>query len=158
MRLIAIDPGLGGGIAWLDSHGVVNVRPMPEEYFDLKTLIFSLASSVDATVAAYVEEPIRFAGKDVPSSTMVPFAYNAGFCVGLLTGLGASVCLIRPQTWQKALGCGTSRAIGKKLWKGHLRSMATELYPGLHPTKKTADALLILRYAMNEENYYEWNT
>jgi hypothetical protein len=55
--------------------------------------------------------------------------------------------LLRPQSWQKALGLGTSGNLKPKDWKNKLKTKTQELFPHCSVTLKTADALLLLEFA-----------
>jgi hypothetical protein len=58
--------------------------------------------------------------------------------------------MVRPQTWQKNLGIGTSRTCASKTeWKNKLKALAQRKFPDAKVTLATADALLILDYAEN---------
>lgn len=59
-----------------------------------------------------------------------------------------------PQAWQKALSLGKKDGYGyeaKKNWKNKLKAKAQEYYPDTKVTLWSADALLILKYAMLRE-------
>lgn len=145
-NLIAIDPGVSGGIAYIDTDGSVHALPMPETLHDLDTQMMILCTNHN-TVAAdsptvFLEELPKFAGK-MSGSSMATMFRNYGRLEGLLAAYGARIEYLSPRKWQQALGLGTKAAHGPR-WKAHLKGRAQALYPKLSVTLKTADALLIL--------------
>ena len=96
---------------------------------------------------AFVEEVSGYAGTAQPGSRMFTFGRNFGFILGVLQTLGVRIELVKPSKWQKALSLGTASACASKtIWKNKLKACAQRLYPNLHVTLQTADALLILEY------------
>lgn len=145
-NLIAIDPGVGGGIAYVDTDGSVHALPMPATLHDLDTEIMILCTRHNTkcadTPTVFLEELPKFAGK-MSASSMATMFRNYGRIEGLLAAYGARIEYLPPRKWQQALGLGTKAAHGKR-WKAHLKGRAQALYPQLNVTLKTADALLIL--------------
>ena len=145
--ILAIDPGVSGGIAiWRESQPV-NTAPMPPTEGDVLNLLRELVVDPANTVAV-VEQVGGYVGKAQPASTAFTFGRGYGFTLGCLQTLGVRVELVRPQKWQKALGLGSaSGCASKSEWKNKLKALAQRLYPNLKPTLATADALLILDFA-----------
>lgn len=143
---IAIDPGVGGGIAYIDTDGSVHAFPMPETLHDLDTQMMILCTrhntiSAD-TPTVFLEELPKFAGK-MSGSSMATMFRNYGRIEGLLAAYGARIEYLPPRKWQQALGLGDKKTHGPR-WKAHLKGRAQALFPKLTVTLKTADALLIL--------------
>lgn len=147
--LIAIDPGHSGGIAFqLNDQGPQAV-PMPHTEGDTVDLLRGLASNPAQTIAVVEQVGGYLSGHPQPGSAMFKFGRNFGFILGVLQTLGVRVELVRPQAWQKALSLGNSKdSSDKAAWKGKLKAEAQRLYPGLKPTFATADALLLLEFAL----------
>ena len=146
--IIAIDPGLSGGIACLRAGQPVLAVPMPATEGDLIALLRELAPDPDQTTA-YLEAVTGYVGVAQPGSSAFRFGRNFGFLLGVLQTLGIRLELIRPQRWQKPLGLGTASACASKTeWKNKLKGLAQRLYPRLKVTLATADAVLILDYAL----------
>lgn len=102
-----------------------------------------------ASTVAFLEEVGGFAGKAQPGSAMFKFGRQFGFTLGVLQALGIRVELVRPQKWQKPLSLGTaSSCAARSEWKNKLKACAQRRYPALKPTLATADAILILDYAL----------
>ena len=140
--LIAIDPGVSGGIAYQDTDGGVHALAMPETLWDLRIV---LASMVCERTVAVIEDLPKFAGR-MSASSMGTMFRNFGRVEGVLAAFLVRVEYLRPQVWQKALGLGDKKTHGDR-WKAHLKGRAQALHPRLDVTLKTADALLILEAA-----------
>lgn len=146
MNYIAIDPGVGGGIAYIDTDGSVHALPMPETLHDLDTQLSILCQHRPgfgcAWTTVFLEELPKFAGKMSGSSIGTMFR-NYGRIEGMLAAYGARIEYLPPKKWQTILGLGDKKTHGPR-WKAHLKGRAQALYPNLSVTLKTADALLIL--------------
>ncbi len=169
--LIAIDPGASGGIAY--SLGpLFTAVPRPATEGELLELIQSIADeSGGDLVRAIVEEVGGYTGEAQPASRAFTFGEGYGFIKGILAALRIRVELVRPQTWQKALGLGNSgrsraphgaseemrkavkeaNARAKTEWKRKLKEKAQQLFPGANVTLKTCDALLLLEFGRRTE-------
>lgn len=143
---IAIDPGVGGGIAYIDTDGSTHALPMPGTLHDMDTQMMILCTQHNTTSAdtptVFLEELPKFAGK-MSGSSMATMFRNYGRIEGLLAAYGARIEYLPPKKWQQALGLGEKKTHGPR-WKAHLKGRAQALYPQLTVTLKTADALLIL--------------
>jgi hypothetical protein len=143
---IAIDPGVGGGIAYIDTDGSVHALPMPGTLHDMDTQLMILCTAHNTTSAdtptVFLEELPKFAGK-MSGSSMATMFRNYGRIEGILAAYGARIEYLPPKKWQAALGLGDKKTHGNR-WKAHLKGRAQALYPQLSVTLKTADALLIL--------------
>jgi hypothetical protein len=139
--IVAIDPGISGGIAYEDGENVHAV-PMPPTLGDIASLVRILATD---NPVFWLEELPKFGGKMSASSMGVMFR-NYGRIEGLITSAQCRIEYIPPKKWQKVLGLGEKAAHGER-WKAHLKGRAQALFPRLDVTLKTADALLILEAA-----------
>ncbi|MCK9370087.1 hypothetical protein M0R04_09305 [Candidatus Dojkabacteria bacterium] len=92
----------------------------------------------DGRVMAMVERVSASPQMGVVSS--FSFGQSFGFILGLLTGLNISFDFVRPQVWQKALGCLT------KGDKNVSKQKAQQLFPGIKITHGNADSILIAEY------------
>ena len=74
---------------------------------------------------------------------------NVGYIIGVLDALLVPTKLIKPRVWQAKVGAGSKKDYGDR-WKAHLKDLAARRFPSLGKsiTLKTADALLILSYAI----------
>jgi len=158
---------------------VMQCQPMPSTQSDLVNLIRQIhPSSQIEHPTAYLEQIVRHMGAGIPASTMAVYAQNHGIILGALLAFNWRVELVTPQAWQKAIGLGITgrhrvdpqcpkgttayfaekKRIAllngqlKRDWKNKLLATAQRLYPSSNATLKTADALLILRYAELRES------
>lgn len=139
---IAIDPGVGGGIAYIDTDGSVHALPMPGTLHDIQRELRLLSRDTFGPLTAFLEELPKFAGK-MSGSSMATMFRNYGRIEGLLAAYGARIEYLPPRKWQQVLGLGDKKTHGVR-WKAHLKGRAQALFPQLTVTLKTADALLIL--------------
>ena len=144
MTIIGIDPGVNGGIAWI-TDGKPCVEKMPDTLQDLWELIVSIslnAGSGGTGIHAYIEQVHSSPQMGVKSA----FTFGNGF--GHLEMALTAACIpfarIRPQVWQKELGCLT------KGDKNVSKRKAQELFPSMKVTHATADALLIAKYGTQQ--------
>ncbi len=144
---IGIDPGLSGGIAVLDPHGiVVLVAKMPETDRDLLGLltVHAVTGADDftglggETSRAALEKVGGMPGMGGPS--MFKFGANYGAVRMALAAARVAFDEVTPQRWQKALGCLTHGD------KNISKQRAQQLFPRLTVTHAVADALLLAEY------------
>ena len=144
---IGIDPGANGGIAWIDYNGKACVEKMPDSLQDLWELICDITSyprsSIDGrSYKAYIEQVASSPQMGVVSA----FSFGRGYgnLEMALTAARMPFERVRPQVWQKALGCMT------KGDKNVSKRKAQELFPDRKVTHATADALLIAYYGTKQ--------
>ncbi len=142
MFVVAIDPGVSGGIVYGATGGKPTLVSMPANVEALVDLIEGLKSK-HRDIWVFVEEVGGYIGTPQPGSRMFTFGSNFGTLIGVLAALHLRTKLIRPQRWQTMLSIGNARGLSKPDWKRKLRDHAVELYPDQKVTLKTADALLI---------------
>lgn len=145
--IIGIDPGKNGGIAWI-TDGRPCVERMPETAADLFDVIKDISGTWPYTdrasqeCIAYVEQVASSPQMGVKSA----FTFGEGFgqIEMALTAAGIPFVRVRPQAWQKALGCltGGDKNVSKR--------RAQELFPQLKVTHATADALLLAEYGRRQ--------
>jgi len=137
--IIGIDPGTNGGIAWI-TDGKPCVEKMPDTLQDLWELLRDIA--VEGQCVAYLEQVHSSPQMGVVSS----FTFGNGFgrLEMALTAAGISFERVRPQVWQKAMGCMT------KGDKNVSKRKAQELFPQIKVTHAIADALLIASYGAKQ--------
>jgi hypothetical protein len=131
--------------------GVILTGPLPDTEGDLLLLLEMLSKSQAEERICYLENLVKFTGNPMPSSAMASYASNWGVLKGMLMALKFQLVLVTPQTWQKALGMGSSKGASKTEWKNKLKSEAQRLYPNQRITLANADAALIFRHADLQE-------
>jgi Holliday junction resolvasome RuvABC endonuclease subunit len=140
MTTIGIDPGVNGGIAWI-TDGKPCVEKMPDTLQDLWELLENIAINAqldNLKIHAYLEQVSSSPQMGVKSA--FTFGNGFGHLEMALTAAGIPFERVRPQVWQKALGCMT------KGDKNITKRKAQEMFPGIKVTHATADALLIAHY------------
>lgn len=137
---IGIDPGMSGGLSIIVPGKSVNAYKMPETERDIWDLVHSLAVSNDGDVCAVIEAVSAMPKQGVTST----FTFGKGYG-GLrmaLIAAGVPFREVRPQVWQKALGCLT------KGDKNISKAKAQQLFPSIKVTHALADSLLIAQWNM----------
>jgi len=146
-RILAIDPGASGGLAYLGAAGII-LDSMPATDLDVSILVMDRLAISDVV---YIEKVGGYVGgKGAPGSSMFNFGRNVGFLHGLIAASRTRCIEVQPQRWQKTLGAGNKATHGSR-WKAHLKGIAQQRQPGLVITLKTADAVLLLEHAMISE-------
>jgi crossover junction endodeoxyribonuclease RuvC len=138
MMFLGIDPGVSGGLAFLDERGgVLKTYKMPESEKDLLD-IFEAANLGLHQVVACLERVSSSPQMGVVSA----FTFGRGY--GVLTmGLTAARIpfeFVGPKKWQAFHGCltGGDKNVSKR--------RAQQLFPHISVTHATADALLLAEY------------
>jgi hypothetical protein len=132
---IGIDPGCNGGIAWI-TDGKACAEKMPDTLQDLWELICDIKSIGGCN--AVIEQVHSSPQMGVKSA--FTFGNGFGHLEMALTAAAIPFERVRPQVWQKALGCLT------KGDKNITKRRAQELFPGIKVTHAIADSLLIAEY------------
>ena len=140
--IVAIDPGVNGGIVWSFDGDPVECAKMPGTDIEVCQLLADLSCKAkDAEL--FLEEPPLFAGKNIPGSAIGKLMWNTGVLYGAAVAMGWKIHRIRPAIWQKAHTCGTKGDLTTTQWKNKLKARAAELFPAVDVTLWNADALLI---------------
>lgn len=152
IRILGIDPGASGGIAEIYSNGIVAAYPMPDDA-DLREILhtFARSASMEGVRAVCFLELVSgyIAGKPAPGSAMFNFGDGYGYIRGLLAAFAIETHLVRPQTWQA--GIPGARGVEKPARKRALKEHAARLFPSVKVTFKTADALCIAAYGLQQK-------
>jgi crossover junction endodeoxyribonuclease RuvC len=140
--VIGVDPGANGGIALIDERGNAHAHKMPDTLQDLFELLNSYSVGCDGNCRAYLEQIHSSPQMGVVSS--FTFGNGFGHLEMALTAAGIPFERVRPQVWQKAMGCMT------KGDKNVSKRKAQELFPNIKVTHAIADALLIATYGAKQ--------
>jgi hypothetical protein len=143
MTTIGIDPGTNGAIAWI-TDGRVCVEKMPDTLQDLWELMADISCGHGAAhqCRAYLEQVHSSPQMGVKSA--FTFGNGFGHLEMALTAAGIPFERVRPQVWQKAMGCMT------KGDKNVSKRRSQELFPSIKVTHAIADALLIASYGAKQ--------
>ena len=153
--LLAIDAGVSGGYAiGYTNFGLGHLRL--ENWTGEADFLDELESLKDADVfiEAWLEEVPPYVGRAIPSSASFKLGKNYGFIMGAVRASRIPLNLVRPVEWQKGLA-GVRQAKGAAK-KRCLRDHAVRLYPSSTDkriTLKTADAVLVFHYAMQQHKH-----
>ena len=133
---IGIDPGKSGGISVVTDNLAI-AHKMPQSEKDLYVLLKEI--STQGGCFAALEKVHSSPQMGVKSA--FTFGQGKGSLIMALTALGIPFEEVRPQVWQKALGCMS------KGDKNVTKRKAQQLFPDVKITHAIADALLIGEYA-----------
>lgn len=134
--IIGIDPGQQGGIA-LVSDGIDVAWKMGAT--DLETIErIRAAMAVVGEVGAVIEDV--WSSPQMGVASAFTFGRGVGALEMALTALNVPFLRVRPQVWQKDLGCLTGGD------KNITKALATKLFPTVKVTHAVADALLIAEW------------
>lgn len=146
--IIAIDPGVNGGMAW-DSSGASCVKwttlgDMYSRLYQLSQAPSQLSGGCVAYLEHVTSSPIM--GK----KACFTFGENFGEWKAMLYAAGIPTRLIKPQTWQRNIPglSGKQGTARKKVLKEH----AQQLFPNIKVTSMVQDALILLNYAKDDYN------
>lgn len=145
MKILTIDPGASGGIAWTDD-GVIRAVPMPE----------GMSAQADMIRTIRAEHPgirgvVEKVGTYVPGNSgpaAATFARHCGHLDAILYCYGIPTEQVAPTVWMKSLGVLPK---DKQERKRAIKEAMARRYPHLVVTLKTADALGMLTWAMGRK-------
>lgn len=170
--IIAIDPGIKGGIAMKMNNGIVHAWKMPNtvggmnEWFSFNLSLATAQELEDFKMknpgeglppqpVCYLEK-VHSMPKQRPTAIWT-FAENYGALKALLLAYGISRVDVEPKTWQKAIGAtreavpkGATPSVKERIKreaKKRIKEIVEAKYPQIKVTLETADALGILMYA-----------
>lgn len=152
---IGVDPGVSGGIAAIDGDGrMVKVASMATTEADtwgfLSNLVALSRNEAGQTQVFAAIEKVS-ASPQMGRSSAFTFGRAAGMIRMALVAAEIPFDEVAPGVWQKSLGIrqktgktelGTTHQKDKNINKGR----AQQLFPGVHITHATADALLIAEW------------
>lgn len=159
-RILAIDPGKGGGIAWINALGVRQAVRMPKTDQDIIDLFIEIRKYGNPE-ACFMEE-IRSYGitkvneegkrEQIGSpSSIGKMCDNYGFLRAIVMFCGIPLHIVSPPKWQKVFSLGKRKDHPGNKWKNHLKNKAQQLFPDQAKiTLNTCDALLILEYGIRK--------
>lgn len=156
--ILAIDPGVNGGLAYQDADGVVLCHSLPKTERDIVDLLHSIGSKTNPIV--YIEHIIPFSSFKLVATLMEQYGFLKGVCMSQRWVVEP----VAPRVWQKPLRLGTKRKVSADVvnksatksaidreWKQTLLARAQQLFPMVEGiTLNTSDALLILQFAKTE--------
>lgn len=133
---IGIDPGKNGAIVFISPYWDAVTLGLDSTPRDISESLAEMATNYKCI--AIIEQVSSSPQMGVKSA--FTFGQGFGLMEGLLTAHKISFERVRPQVWQRAMGCMT------KGDKNITKRRAQELFPKIKITHKIADALLIAEY------------
>lgn len=147
MIYVGIDPGVGGGIAFLDDVGaIVYVGKMPETDRDIWDCLETAGGmrSDPRPMRCAIERvnPGVFGRPGAKMGVVSAFTFGGGYRAlkMALTGLRIPFDEVLPVKWQTAMQCRTRGD------KNVSKTRAQQVFPSAKVTHAVADALLIAEY------------
>ena len=153
MKIIGIDPGLSGGIAFLENNKVLCIFDMPvmsegkknKRQVNSAQLVSLIRENINSNedIIVVVEQVNAMPGQGVTS--MFNFGQTFGAIKGVCAALELPIFFVRPSKWKKHFELINSS-------KDSSRTKAIEMYPALSnqlAKKKDvnkSDAILIARF------------
>lgn len=161
MRIVAIDPGLQGGIAVLSDQEVILLTDLPVHRVNRSSSTKVLRAELDLhglheLLAEHGPYHHAFIEKVGPMpkqgvTSMFRFGVSFGAIQGIVAAMGIPMTLVQPKQWQGFHRCGPSPDAA--------RQRGVQLYPSAAPRlarkldANRADALLIAAYGLAETNH-----
>lgn len=134
---IGIDPGKNGGISYVYGTEPVSFAwKMPESDREVFCLLSDISKGV---VCGAVIEAV-WSSPQMGVASAFTFGRGVGALHMALAALRIPFLEVRPQVWQKDLGCLTGGD------KNITKALATQLFPTVKVTHSVADALLIAEW------------
>ena len=146
-KIIAIDPGKSGGIAYRDIEGIVRAVKMPDGMTAQADALCGLRVEVGPHTEAAMEK-VGFHVQGNSAGSSAKFARHCGHLEAMLYCQGTPCKQVAPGVWMRSIGtmpkdkCARKRAIKEEMQRRH---------PHLKVTLATADALGILGWAEKME-------
>ena len=143
-KMLSIDPGVNGGLAWTDADGIIQCAPMPDGMSAVADFIRQLRQDLTTVDCIMEKTGTYMAGNSGPSAAT--FARHCGTIEAILYCYGVPTVQVSPQKWQKPMGLPKDKAERKRKIKEEM----ARRHPHLSVTLKTADALAILGYGLSQ--------
>lgn len=152
--VLGIDPGLKGGLVFMNENGIISSHKMPvvkdggKSCIDCEELAFLIDSKMVRSdyQSRIVIEKVHAMPKQGVTSV---FTFGEGF--GVLKGMAAAfdipLLLVRPQEWQKAILGGIDKSLGKARSTVYCKQLYPDL-KDLHKHDGLADAACIAEWGM----------
>lgn len=147
-RIIGIDPGAKGALAFLTTDGRAVVHKTSDT-LPMEALQDAMAGVSASECVAYLELVGGYIpGRPQPASRTGVLMRSLGLWEGLLLASGIRCSLTRPQAWQAGIpGRSKVYAVNKRA----LRAEAARRFPRVKVTLDTCDALLIADFGRRVE-------
>lgn len=159
---VGVDPGSSGGLAVLYSDGTYELDSMPSTDTDvLEWMVYNAVRNVTdkGTRLTRWHAVIEKVGGYMPGSkgnigsAMFKFGVSYGSLKMALTAVGIPFDEVIPNVWQRGIGLSPRKKTETKAaFKNRLKARAQQLFPGVHVTLDTADAILIAEFCRRKKS------
>lgn len=160
---LAIDPGAAGGYALHNSSASIPVVTgnLPESDSDLIAFLGEQQDHADV-LELVIERVNPHTGDIGMAASMAKLYGHKRFIEGAAMAIGYRVINVMPKEWQEMFGFGKKpkkkvmrKGVEKEVndnvaWKNRLKDEAQRRFPCQRVTLHTADALLMLEWAMHK--------
>lgn len=163
-NVLAIDPGLNGGIAWI-KDGIVNACAMPTFSYQTSTRTKrKVSANVLADICREIKPVVvycenvgamRKGKKPQGAVSMFTFGMTLGVIHGVAGALNIPMELVLPQVWKNVVLTGTDKDKDAAIYFCDNHFPEVSLYKSSRSRKPhdgIADALCILHYAIDYES------
>lgn len=141
---LGIDPGKSGSISLISDDGIPAESYARGDWTELDQANWLLQFDLSRVVAV-IEKVHSSPQMGVKSS--FTFGQSYGFLRGMLTAMKIPYREVRPQVWQKAMGCLSGGD------KNKTKAAAQQRWPRAKLTHRNADSLLLAEYA---RSFIQW--
>ena len=144
-KYIGIDPGVSGGIAVINSRGIMKAYKCPRTSEDISLLFrIIIGKTAPTKINLLMERVWARPGNAVRAA--FTYGVNYGQWLGIASSHEVKMNTIIPLKWMEAVGC--PKSLKKNIRKKWLKDKARELYPKVNKlTLATSDAILITHCA-----------
>jgi hypothetical protein len=166
-RLVAIDPGRSGGIAWLDWLGDIHAEPMPAAQIPkLNKIRAVIAEQLPSLV---IVEDVGYHRHGNSAQSSAALARDVGGIEATVRAMGCEIYWLPPKVWAKAppfdllpkfqrLPACTEDKLKQKAKRDHdrrrknlIKRMMAEHHPACRMTLATADAVAMIHWALQSK-------
>ena len=143
MITIGIDPGKGGGIAFVNGEQIIEMYKCPQTVQEMAELLepYRLKWDSNLKITAYIEQVHAFPSDG--RSSVFKFGTNYGIWQGLLGANKIETKFIAPQVWMKSLELPKDKVSRKRELKIIAQKVVDKQELNKRVTLHTADAVLI---------------
>ena len=147
---MGIDPGMQGGLVWLDSDGnLLECQKMPPTPQDILT---ALGSYNPENVVCFIEK-VGFGMPGQSSKATATFARHCDQLEMALLAKGISTVEVTPAKWQKHFNLSGKKGESKTSHKNRIKAWAQQRFPQQKKiTLAVSDAIAIAVYGYENRN------
>jgi hypothetical protein len=154
--LVAIDPGMSGGIA-VFTKGRAQAVNMPEDVHKMQEYLMHLKNTYE-NIVVFIEKVQAFVkDDDAPGKKFAINKMLANYeqILTVVKLMDLKYVEVFPNSWQSTLGLRTDKSISetKAQRKARYKIYAQKHFPEVKVNMKTCDALCLIRFALVKIEY-----